>query len=95
MQKRYVHVVTGRHRAGDSLVGPVVTAVVCAENEKKVRGFLARAHPNFSITTITSLVTLEERAKKVKSALAGQVPDWLVVVDPDLLPPRAALAATG
>lgn len=63
MQKQYVHVVTGRLRVGESPVGPVVTAVVCAENEKKVRRILARAHPNFSVTTITSLVKLEERAK--------------------------------
>ncbi|HJV75093.1 MAG TPA: hypothetical protein VJ654_12785 [Noviherbaspirillum sp.] len=85
MRKQNVFLVSGRFCGKDGYPsGDVVNYVVCAEREGKVRGIVGKAAPDFSVLSVTSLVTLEESVKKVKACLAGTDKRWQVLVDPHL-----------
>lgn len=84
MHKQNVFVVTGRHLVDGVPRGAIETVVVCAEGEKGVRKFLGHRLPELGITTITGLMALENRVKKIKAALTGEEREWPVLVDPAL-----------
>lgn len=86
MQKRFVFLVTGRELAGGVPSGAIVTAVVCAESEARVKRLVEQNWPSFQLTTVTGLAALEARAQKIKDTLGGKVPEWSVLVDPELVP---------
>ena len=94
MQKQHVFVVTGRQIVEGIPRGAIKTLVVCAVGEVGVRRVIAEQVPGLAITTITGLVALEARVRKIRGALSGVEPDWGVVVDPGLLDgPAPAVAA--
>ncbi len=83
--KEQVFLVSGRVVTGGGMPrGPVINSVVCSTDDQAVRSLLEREAPGFSILAISSLVDLEESVKKVKAALAGNNPEWKVLVDPAL-----------
>lgn len=85
MRKENVFLVSGRHCQEDGTPrGSVVNYVVCGVDDKAVRFLMKSTAPDFGIISLSSLVTLEERAKKVKAVLAGADNSWLVLVDPAL-----------
>lgn len=90
MQKKFVFLVTGRELQDGVPAGGIITMIVCAASDKRVREVMGKAWPNFHVTTITGLSALEERAQRIKDALGGKVPEWSVLVDPAL---ASALAA--
>lgn len=85
MRKKNVFLVTGRYRdaAGDPR-GDLVDAIVCGINEQSARAHMEETAPNIVIASFTSLVALENRAKKAIAVLAEEKPSWLVLVEPAL-----------
>lgn len=93
MLKQNIYVVTGRALIDGVPRGAIKTVVVCAEvsaGDRAVRKVVTEAKPDFGVATITSLVALEERAAQIKKTLAGQNPEWEVVIDPQLLAKQQA-----
>ena len=84
MKKSNVFVVTGRLLVDGVPRGAIQTMVVCAPDEKGVRKLVGQKRPMFGITTVTGLVPLEARAKKVLNVLAHADTEWEVLVDPAL-----------
>lgn len=85
MQKKNVFLVSGRYRGVDGNPrGVIVDGVVCGATDVSTRKFIEKTMPDFVITTFTSLLALEDRAKKIRAALAGEDGSWSVMVDPAL-----------
>lgn len=86
ISKEQVFLVSGRSISTGGKVprGPVVNIVVCSTDDGAVRMLMEMSAPDFSILSITSLVSLEAAVKKVKASLAGIDQEWMVVVDPTL-----------
>lgn len=84
ISKQQVFLVSGRYRADNSSEprGSVVNLVVCSANEEGVRALIAEKAAEFMILSVTSLISLEETARKIKATLAGNDNEWVVVVDP-------------
>lgn len=85
MHKKNVFLVSGRYRGEDGNPrGGIIDCVVCGANDTSIRQYIEQSMPNFAITTVTSLLALEDRAKKIRAALAGEDGSWSVLIDPAL-----------
>lgn len=85
MLKQNVFLVSGRNCSADgSPRGNVVNYVVCGADDQSVRSFTGKEIPDFAIVSLTSLVLLEERVKKIKAVLARTDTSWSVLIDPGL-----------
>lgn len=91
MRKENVFLVSGRQCAEDGDPrGPVKNCVVCGVDEKAVRLLLGEKAPKFWIISVTGLVMLEERSRRVKAVLKGEDKGWEVLIDPALSADMAA-----
>lgn len=85
MRKQNVFLVSGRQSISDGDPrGAVVNFLVCSVDDDAVRRFLEQTIPEFAIFSVTSLVMLEETARKIKAVLAGEDTCWQVLTDPVL-----------
>lgn len=85
MRKGNVFLVTGRQgdASGDPR-GPLVSQIVCAEDEEAVRAVTQQTLPGLVIVSAVNLAILEQTTRKIKDVLAGTDTSWPVFVDPSL-----------
>lgn len=85
MLKKNVFLVSYRRRNAEGrLYGEIQEEVVCSVDEAATRAFFATLRPDTGIVVASSLEKIEERAKKIRNALAGIETGWTVTVDPAL-----------
>lgn len=84
--KQQVFLVSGRFLDEENEPrGPVGNIVVCSVDFKSVGLLLEQQEPRLHVLSITSLVMLEETAKKIKAVISGKDDCWKVVIAPELL----------
>jgi hypothetical protein len=85
MLKKNVFLIGVRQRGADGqAVGAIEERVVCSTDDVGLRKLVEEAMPGVQLITLTSLVQLEARAKKIMNVLSGADTSWPIMIDPAL-----------
>lgn len=84
IEKRFVHLVTGRVKLNQEKRGVLTNYLVCSLNSDNVRELIKKEKPNFEMISIVNVLVYEETLKNIRAVLAGDNVNWETLVDPEL-----------